>query len=79
MARKKTLKFNRVFTKAGEDPYGTEWETRDVSLPGKGDTVVFKQDDVECPKSWSDKAIYMAASKYFRGNIGTPRREYSVK
>lgn len=79
MARKKTLKFDRVFTKVGVDPYGEDWETRDILLPGKDDVIIFKQDGVECPKSWSEKAVYMAASKYFRGNAGSPDRENSIK
>ena len=41
--------------------------------------VVFEQRDVEIPKSWSQQATNIVVSKYFRGQIGTPERERSVK
>ena len=41
--------------------------------------VVFEQRDVEIPKFWSQQATNIVVSKYFRGQIGTPDRERSVK
>ena len=41
--------------------------------------VVFEQTDVEVPKSWSQLATNVVVSKYFRGHVGTPEREHSVK
>ena len=41
--------------------------------------VVFEQTDVEMPKSWSQLATNVVVSKYFRGHVGTPERERSVK
>ena len=41
--------------------------------------VVFEQRDVEIPRSWSQQATNIVVSKYFRGQIGTPERERSVK
>ena len=41
--------------------------------------VVFEQRDVEIPKSWSQQATNIVVSKYFRGQVGTPERERSVK
>ncbi len=40
---------------------------------------MFEQRDVEIPKSWSQQATNIVVSKYFRGQIGTPERERSVK
>lgn len=62
----------------GSDPYANfEWEKRTVESKD-GDKVIFKQ-EVEAPKHWSMNAVETAATKYFRGNLGTPGREYSVK
>ena len=41
--------------------------------------VVFEQRDVEIPRFWSQQATNIVVSKYFRGQLGTPEREYSVK
>ena len=41
--------------------------------------MVFEQRDVEIPKFWSQQATNIVVSKYFRGQIGTPERERSVK
>ena len=41
--------------------------------------VVFEQKDVEVPKNWSQLATNVVAQKYFRGQVGTPEREHSVK
>lgn len=51
---------------------------RNCKIEGKNG-VVFEQDDVEAPLSWSDTAVNITASKYFRGRLGTPERENSVK
>ena len=57
------------------DPFcSVEWERRTAEIPG-----VFKQPDVEVPKSWSDRALNIAAEKYFRGHIGKPSRENSIR
>ena len=42
-------------------------------------TLVFEQRDVEVPKFWSQQATNIVVSKYFRGTLGTPGRERSVK
>ena len=41
--------------------------------------MIFEQTDVEMPKSWSQLATNVVVSKYFRGHVGTPEREHSVK
>ena len=55
-----------------------EWELRDAHI-GHGDRVAFEQKDVEFPKSWSQNATNIVAQKYFRGQMGSPERESSVK
>jgi len=73
------LSIRRLFTSAEEHPFdAVEWETRDARI-GHGDRVAFEQTDVEFPKSWSQNATNIVAQKYFRGQIGNPTREYSVK
>ena len=51
---------------------------RDARI-GHADRVVFEQTNVEFPKSWSQNATNIVAQKYFRGQIGDPARERSVK
>ncbi len=69
----------RYFTIPGRDPFEeVEWELRDAFIPGK-DKPVFEQKDVEFPKFWSQTATNIVAQKYFRGQMGTPERENSVK
>jgi ribonucleoside-diphosphate reductase alpha chain len=73
------LSIRRYFTTPGEHPYdAVEWERRDARI-GHGDKVSFEQLDVEFPKSWSQNATNIVAQKYFRGQLGSPAREQSVK
>ena len=70
----------RYFTKLGENPFDTvEWEIRKALIANENGDVVFEQDDCEIPKAWSQLATNVVVSKYFRGHIGTPERERSVK
>ncbi len=70
----------RFFTRPGVDPYSTvEWEYRSAVISGEKGEVVFEQYDVEIPKGWSQLATNVVVSKYFRGPIGTPQRESSVR
>ncbi len=69
----------RRFTTAGVHPFDTvEWELRDAHI-GHGDKVAFEQRGVEFPKSWSQNSTNIVAQKYFRGQLGSPARERSVK
>ena len=75
------LEVGRYFTRKGKHPFDqVEWETRTAEIKdfttGK---AAFKQEDLEFPQFWSQRATDIVASKYFRGHLGTPRREYSVK
>ncbi|HEV2251238.1 MAG TPA: vitamin B12-dependent ribonucleotide reductase [Candidatus Limnocylindria bacterium] len=73
------LRFERYFTRDGEHPYdAVEWELRDAVIPGDGGNV-FEQKGVEVPAFWSMTATNVVASKYFRGKLGTPARETSVR
>ena len=74
------LTFTRRYTQPGRDVWATtEWEIRAASIVGSDGTVVFEQKGVEIPKDWSQLATNVVVSKYFRGQIGTLEREYSVK
>src|SRR5580692_5563725 len=73
------LSVRRLLSTADEHPFdAVEWETRDARI-GHGDRVAFEQSNVEFPKSWSQNATNIVAQKYFRGQIGHPERERSVK
>jgi ribonucleoside-diphosphate reductase alpha chain len=79
LRRGEGLSIRRYFTKAGTHPFDAiEWEIRDARI-GHGDKVSFEQSDVEFPKSWSQNATNIVAQKYFRGQLGSPAREHSVK
>ncbi len=55
------------------------WELRTASIGNEKGEVVFEQKDVEVPNFWSQLATNVVVSKYFRGALGTPQRERSVK
>src|SRR5438067_7833727 len=75
----KTHGVRRYFTIPGSDPFEeVEWELRDAFIPGK-DKPAFDQKSVEFPKFWSQTATNIVAQKYFRGRLGSPERESSVK
>src|SRR6187200_1821682 len=69
----------RFFTIPGRDPFDEiDWELRDAIIPGK-DGPAFEQRNVEFPRFWSQTATNIVAQKYFRGKMGSPERETSVK
>src|SRR3569833_1076354 len=74
------LTFERYFTRQGVDPFETvEWERRDAVISGADGKVFFEQRAVEFPKTWSQTATNVVVQKYFRGTLGTPERESSVR
>ena len=74
------LEFERFFTREGIDPFDeVEWDLRSAVIGNEKGEVVFEQRDVEIPRFWSQQATNIVVSKYFRGQIGTPERERSVK
>jgi ribonucleoside-diphosphate reductase alpha chain len=74
------LSLSRHFTRAGEDPFDhVEWELRSARISNEQGEALFEQTDVEVPRSWSQLATNVVVSKYFRGHVGTPEREHSVR
>src|SRR5687768_15711515 len=74
------LEFERYFSREGLDPFDEiEWEMRSAVIGNEKGENVFEQRDVEIPKAWSQTATNIVVSKYFRGTIGAPERERSVK
>src|SRR6187549_3877872 len=74
------LEFPRYFSQEGIDPFDeVEWETRSAVIGNEKGQVVFEQRDVEMPRFWSQQATNIVVSKYFRGQIGAPERERSVR
>ncbi|HMJ74332.1 MAG TPA: hypothetical protein VK507_00045, partial [Iamia sp.] len=71
----------RHFTRAGVHPYDeVSWETRDSRITNWADgTVAFEQLGVEFPTTWSMNATNIVAQKYFRGTLGLPERESSLR
>jgi ribonucleoside-diphosphate reductase alpha chain len=77
----KGLTINRVYTTEGVHPYDqVNWEYRDVVQTNwqTGETI-FEQRGVEFPEFWSLNASTIVTTKYFRGAVGTPEREYSLR
>ncbi len=71
---------DRYFTQPGVDPFSqVEWEARSALIAGEDGHVVFEQRDVEVPRGWSQTATNVVVSKYFRGPLGSPQRERSVR
>ena len=75
------LTVERVHTTAGVHPYDeVTWQRRDVVMTNWRDgTVNFEQRGVEFPESWSVNATNIVSSKYFRGAVGSPQRESSLR
>ncbi len=76
-----SIGIERRFTTPGAHPYDqVAWETRDARISNwKDGTVAFEQRDVEFPVTWSLNATNIVAQKYFRGTLGTPQRESSLR
>src|SRR5579859_6572999 len=75
------LKVQRIYTKPGVHPYDEmTWERRDVVMTNWRDgSINFEQRGVEFPDFWSVNAANIVTTKYFRGAVGSPQREYSLK
>ena len=70
----------RQFTTPGVDPYDLiTWEKRSATISDESGKSFFEQNDIEVPSSWSMTATNVVASKYFRGKLGSPQRETSVR
>src|SRR5664279_4261962 len=75
------LRLERVYSRPGVHPYDeVSWQRRDVVLTNWRDgSVNFEQRGVEFPDFWSVNATNIVTTKYFRGAVGTPAREWSLK
>ena len=74
------LRIPRRLTREGVHPYDEiEWELRDAVISNEKGEIAFEQRNVEVPKGWSQLATNVVAQKYFRGQLGTPERETSVR
>ncbi|MEV6238887.1 vitamin B12-dependent ribonucleotide reductase [Lentzea sp. NPDC051838] len=80
-AKPAALKVQRVYTTEGRHPYDeVTWERRDVVMTNWRDgSVNFEQRGVEFPESWSVNATNIVTSKYFRGAVGSDKREQSLR
>ena len=75
------LTMTRIYTTPGVHPYDqVTWERRDVVMTNWRDgSVNFEQHGVEFPDFWSVNAANIVTTKYFRGAVGSPQREWSLK
>ena len=74
------IQVERKFTHEGVHPFDeVTWETRTAAIGNEKGETVFEQKDCEIPTFWSQMATNVVVSKYFRGKLGTPGRETSVK
>ncbi len=74
------LTYSRSFALSGRDPFADiAWELRSALITNDKGEVVFEQKGVEVPAFWSQQATNIVVSKYFRGAVGTPERETSVR
>jgi ribonucleoside-diphosphate reductase alpha chain len=80
-AKPAALKVQRVYTTEGRHPYDeVTWERRDVVMTNWRDgSVNFEQRGVEFPEFWSVNATNIVTSKYFRGAVGSDKREQSLR
>ncbi len=74
------LEFRRKFTDGSVSPFdAVEWERRTAQIGNEKGQVIFRQDNIEVPKAWSQTATNIVASKYFHGKPNTQEREGSVR
>ncbi|MGA2853798.1 MAG: vitamin B12-dependent ribonucleotide reductase, partial [Verrucomicrobiota bacterium] len=77
---KKSLTVERIFSDPKIKPFDQiEWEKRTAEITDDAGKVIFKQENVEVPKSWSLLATKVVVSKYFYGELNTSERETSVR
>src|SRR5438270_4018092 len=75
------LRLERVYTTPDVHPYdAVTWERRDVVMTNWRDgSINFEQRGVEFPDFWSVNAANIVTTKYFRGAVGSPTRESSLR
>ncbi|MFQ5693218.1 MAG: vitamin B12-dependent ribonucleotide reductase, partial [Nitrospinota bacterium] len=76
------LKIERFFTDPSIHPYEAVeggWGHRTAAIyDGKG-REIFKQEEIEVPNAWSDLALNVVVSKYFKKSKDPEKREKSVR
>src|SRR6266403_5414648 len=76
-AAKKALPIERVFSSSKTSPFDQlEWEHRTAEITDDAGKVIFKQEEIEVPKSWTALATKIAVSKYFYGDISNGTDPY---
>ncbi len=76
----KGISVARYFTKPNVHPFDAiSWELRTASIKNEKGEVIFEQTGIETPSTWSQTAVNIVAQKYFRGQVGKPDRESSMK
>lgn len=79
-ATKGGLVVRRVFSTAGISPFDQiQWERRTAAITDDKGKIIFEQNNVEVPASWSMLATNVVASKYFYGDVTKSEREFSVR
>src|SRR5438128_2252182 len=74
------LEFLRFFADGKVSPLdAVAWERRTAQISNEKGQTIFRQENVEVPKTWSQTATNIVASKYFHGKLNTPERESSVR
>ena len=74
------VRVERVFSDGKCNPFDEiEWSRRTAEITDEGGNIIFKQENVEVPKGWSQLATKVVVSKYFFGEQGVPERETSVR
>jgi ribonucleoside-diphosphate reductase alpha chain len=79
-AKNRGLEFTRVFTDGKISPFdAVQWDKRVAQIGNDKGQIIFRQENLEVPKSWSQTATNIVASKYFHGKMNSPERESSVR
>jgi len=79
-AVRKSLNIERTFSDSKISPFDQiEWDQRTAEITDDAGKIIFKQENVEVPKAWSQLATKVVVSKYFYGEQGTNEREHSVR
>src|SRR5690242_8188242 len=78
--RRSSLGIERVFSSGDQSPFDQlKWDRRTAEITDDAGKIIFKQEDVEVPETWSVLATKVVVSKYFYGEQNTPEREKSVR
>jgi ribonucleoside-diphosphate reductase alpha chain len=78
--RRPGMALQRFFTEPDVHPFDEiQWELRTATITDETGKPIFEQRDVEMPAFWSQLATNVVVSKYFKGPLGTPQREHSLR